>query len=62
MNQCCSNLIFLSTLACKIAECLTDDELAVLAVLAIDLTALGDMLTTISTRQSICKEENEKAQ
>lgn len=59
MNQCCSNLFFLSTLACKIAECLTDDELA---VLAIDLTALGDMLTTISTRQSICKEENEKAQ
>ena len=59
MNQCCSNLFFLSTLACKIAECLKDDELA---VLAIDLTALGDMLTTISTRQSICKEENEKAQ
>lgn len=54
MNSCCSNLFYLSALACKIAECLSDDELSVLAA---DLTVLADMLTSVSARQSVCNED-----
>lgn len=53
MNNC-SNLYFLSTLACKLAECLNEDELSILSS---DLVLLGDMLENISARQSACKEE-----
>lgn len=50
MNNC-SNLYFLSTIACKLAECLTDEELAALSA---DLVVLGDMLVSITARQAAC--------
>ena len=39
----CSNLFFLSTLACKLAEVLSDKELAVLSA---NLVVLSDMLAS----------------
>lgn len=54
MNYC-SNLYFLSTLACKLAECMDEKELAVLSA---DLMTLGDMLASIVTRQAACAEES----
>lgn len=54
MNNSCSNLFYLSAIACKIADCLTEEELT---ILAIDLTTLGDMLATIATRQAVCAAE-----
>ena len=48
----CSNLYFLSTLACKIADCLSEEELAALSA---DLVVLGDMLVTIIAKESLCK-------
>lgn len=50
----CSNLFFLSSLACKLAECLSDDELSVLAT---ELTALGDMLEVLIAQQAACEKE-----
>ena len=50
MNTC-SNLIFLSTIACQLSECLSEEELAVLST---DLVALGDMLANILARKSLC--------
>lgn len=50
----CVDLYWLSTIACKIAECVTEDELA---MLAIELTALGDLLSVIATKQAICQKE-----
>ena len=52
--KCCTDLYFLSTIACKMADCLTEDELA---VLAIELTALGDMLSVLATKQAVCNKE-----
>ena len=46
--KCCADLYFLSTLACKMAECLTEEELL---LLGIELTTLGDMLSVIATKQ-----------
>lgn len=45
----CSNLYFLSALACQIADCLDENELEILAA---DLNVLSDMLTAIQARQS----------
>lgn len=50
----CSNLYFLSTIACQLCECLTDAELEVLAA---DLATLGDMIESILAHQSLCREE-----
>lgn len=44
----CSNLFILSTIACKLSECLTEDELA---ALSIDLTTLGDLTQNILVRK-----------
>lgn len=54
MNNC-NDLYLLSTIACKLAECLTQDELSILAT---DLTALGDMLQVILARQAACSKED----
>lgn len=54
MNKC-SNLYFLSTIACKLAECLTAEELTALSA---DLVVLGDMLVSITARQAACEESN----
>lgn len=51
----CSNLYFLSTIACKLSECLSDEELAVLSA---DLMTLGDMLASVLARQALCEEKN----
>ena len=50
----CSNLFFLSTLACKLAECLSEKELAALAA---DLVVLSDMLANILAHQDLCDDD-----
>lgn len=50
----CSNLFFLSTIACKLSQCLTEKELTLLAS---ELVTLGEMLETESTRRELCKDE-----
>lgn len=51
MNDC-SDLYILSTIACKLSECLTEEELTILSA---NLVALGDMLEVILAHQSVCK-------
>lgn len=51
MNNC-SNLYFLSTLACKLVDCLSTDEATVLAA---DLLVLSDMMSDVLARQAACK-------
>ena len=53
----CSNLYFLSTLACKIGDCLSEEELAVLSA---DLVVLGDMLANIIARDVLCSHADNK--
>ncbi len=55
MNHC-QNLYFLSALACRLAECLSEDELAVLSA---DLVTLADMLANLLARQDACKNAEE---
>ena len=50
----CSNLYYLSTLAYKLSECLSEEELAVLSA---DLVALGDMVANILAHQTLLKNE-----
>lgn len=52
MNKSCHNLYFLSTVACRLSECLSADEIAVLSA---DLMTLADMLASVSVRKSICE-------
>lgn len=49
--QNCSNLFFLSALSCQLADCLSDDEIVILAA---DLVVLSDMLANVAARNSIC--------
>lgn len=51
----CSNLYLLSTIACKLSECLSEDELAVLSA---DLMVLADMIASILAHESSCKEQS----
>ena len=53
MNDCV-DLYFLSTIACKLSECLSDDELSIMAA---SLTARGDMLAVITARRDSCKDK-----
>lgn len=53
----CSNLVYLSAIACKLTECLTDEELAVLSA---DLVVFGDMLANLLAHKALCKKEAEK--
>lgn len=53
MNSC-TNLYLLSTIACQLSQCLTENELSLLSS---DLVVLSDMLASISIRQTICQEE-----
>lgn len=53
MNTC-SDLYALSTIACKLSECLTEEELTLLSA---NLTALADLLEVILARQSVCREK-----
>ena len=45
----CQNLYILSTIACKLAECMPEEELEVLAA---DLSTLGDMISGILQGQN----------
>ncbi|MGN0349668.1 MAG: DUF6774 domain-containing protein [Roseburia sp.] len=47
----CSNLISLSAIACKISECLSEKEVAVLSA---DLVVLSDMLANILAHKELC--------
>lgn len=49
----CSDLFFLSTIACKLIESLDEKELAVLAA---ELVALGDLLEAALARKEACKD------
>ena len=53
--QNCSNLYLLSTIACQLADCLSDDDLAILAA---DLVVLSDMLANIAARYAVCEKTN----
>lgn len=50
----CSNLYFLSTLACQLAECLSEDAVAMLSA---DLVVLSDMLANILAHRTDCAED-----
>lgn len=54
----CTNLIFLSTLACKLSECLSESELTVLSA---DLVTLSDMIANILARRACTDELNDSA-
>ncbi|MGM9937770.1 MAG: hypothetical protein ACI38A_10530 [Candidatus Ornithomonoglobus sp.] len=51
MNSC-TDLFTLSAIACKLSECLSEDELAVLSA---NLMALGDMLEVVLARRAACR-------
>ncbi|MGN0382100.1 MAG: DUF6774 domain-containing protein [Suilimivivens sp.] len=51
MNSC-TNLFYLSAIACRLAECLSQEEISVLSS---DLVVLSDMLANIVTRNDLCK-------
>lgn len=52
--QNCTNLYLLSTVACKLSECLSEEELNRLSS---DLVVLSDMLANIIAYQSTCEDE-----
>lgn len=54
--QNCTNLYFLSTVACKLAECLPEKELNQLSS---DLVVLSDMLANLIARKATCEVEEE---
>lgn len=54
MKNNCTNLYFLSTIACQLAECLDDKELEALYT---DLTALGAMIESLIAHQSVCEDD-----
>ena len=53
MNTC-SNLFYLSSIACKLSECLSEKELTKLAA---DLVVLSDMLANILAQQALCTDD-----
>lgn len=55
MNDC-SNLFYLSAIACGLSECLSKEELSVLSS---DLVVLSDMLANILARQNTCDNTGE---
>ncbi len=52
MNNNCTNLYLLSTIACQLTECLDEKELELLAA---NLTALGYMIESQLKQRSLCK-------
>lgn len=51
----CSNLFYLSTIACKLGECLSKEELAKLSS---DLVTLSDMLANILAYEVTCETDD----
>lgn len=54
MKNSCTNLYFLSTIACQLAECLDEKELEILST---DLTTLGYMIESLLAHKSVCMDE-----
>ena len=54
MKNNCTNLYFLSTIACQLSECLSEKELEILSS---DLTALGYMIESMIAHQSACEDD-----
>ena len=54
MNNC-SNLFYLSAIACKLSDCLSEKELAALSA---DLVVLSDMLANILAQNNLCDNDN----
>ena len=57
MSECnninnCSNLYILSTIACQLANCMSEEELIAFSA---DLVVLGDMLANIVAQNNRCK-------
>ena len=57
MNNCCSNLYLLSTVACQLSECMSKEDLAQLSA---DLVVLSDMLANILVRKEACSAPKEE--
>lgn len=51
MKRNCPNLYVLSTLACQLSECLSEEELRRLSA---DLTTLGYMIESLLAHRSEC--------
>ena len=49
--KCCVDLYTLSTIACKLTDCLSPEEAAFLAT---ELTTLGDMITVLLAKEVLC--------
>lgn len=49
-----TNLYLLSTIACQLTECLSEEELEMLSS---DLTALGYMIESLLAHQSVCMDD-----
>ena len=50
----CSNLFYLSAIACKLSECLSEQELTLLSA---DLVVLSDMLANMIAQRAVCEKE-----
>ena len=48
----CNNLYLLSTIACQLANCMSEEELAALSA---NLVVLGDMIVSIIAQNNRCK-------
>ena len=57
-EECAKRILFcpLSSIACKLSECLSEEELAALSA---DLVVLSDMLANIIAHQAFCNTETE---
>lgn len=51
MKNNCQSLYILSTIACQLTECLSEEELEILSA---DLKTLGEMLESLLARKSNC--------
>ena len=54
MKSNCQNLYILSTIACQLVECLSEEELEILSA---DLMTLADMIESLLARHSACKDD-----
>lgn len=54
MKSNCQNLYVLSTIACQLAECHSEEELEMISA---DLTTLGYMIESLLAHKSVCPEE-----
>ena len=48
----CNNLYILSTIACQLANCMSEEELVALSA---NLVVLGDMIVSIIAQNNRCK-------